>query len=373
MAIDATENSNYKNSEVAHKLNSIQFCRAIAFLMVLMLHRTPTWDLFYIFQHGNYGVLLFFIISGFIITFLHLNGKIESTRKFLIKRFARIFPIYWITTLLCIIVAYYNYRTGFDGWSALANFKQIGWLQTLTLLPVQGSGPVNHVAWSLIYEVWYYILFAIFIYFLRNKFILGVFGYAYIVLAIQLMYPEFLFSGFLNVNWSVIFSTLNWLFIMGACIAYIFFDKSGKYKLLCYITLASCILFQIFIGYKNPYAAKGGPIAESILLGISLTLIVGSLYLETFKKIRFPRSIVFIGNISYTLYLFHYVWVELLRAIIGKVNPELYPESITERVIYYISLVIISSIIYRYFEIPSNKYFRGKFLYKVDDAKSGRI
>ncbi|HDL6959926.1 TPA: acyltransferase [Yersinia enterocolitica] len=364
MAIDATENSNYKNPEAAHKLNSIQFCRAIAFLMVLMLHRTPTWDLFYIFQYGNYGVLLFFIISGFIITFLHLNGKIEGTRKFLIKRFARIFPIYWITTLLCIMVAYYNYQTGFDGWSPLADFAQIGWIQTFTLLPLQDGWLVNVVAWSLIYEIWYYILFAIFIYLLRNKFILGVIGYAYLVLVIQLAFPQIISSDFLGINWSIIFSTLNWFFIMGACIAYISFDRSGKYKLLCYITLLSCFLFQILIGYKNQYAAKGGQITELVLLTASLTLVIGSMYLETFKNIKFPKPIIFIGNISYTLYLFHYVWVEIVRGVFSEFIPGLYKDSITEKTAYYISLFIISFIIYKYIEIPSNKFLRKKLLSK---------
>ncbi|EOW1911071.1 acyltransferase family protein [Yersinia enterocolitica] len=364
MAIDATENSNYKNPEVAHKLNSIQFCRAIAFLMVLMLHRTPTWDLFYIFQHGNYGVLLFFIISGFIITFLNLNGKIDSTRIFLIKRFARIFPIYWITTLLCIIVAYYNYRTGFDGWSPLADFTKIGWMQTFTLLPLQDGWLVNVVAWSLIYEIWYYIIFSIFIYILRDKFILGVLGYAYVVLAIQLLFPKITHSDFLAINWSIIFSTLNWFFIMGACIAYILFDKIRKYKLLCYFTLLSCFLFQVLLGYKNQYAAKGEQITELVLLASSLTLIIGCLYLEINKNFKFPRTIVFIGNISYTLYLFHYVWVEIVRGVFSEFIPGLYKDSITEKTAYYISLFIISFIIYKYIEIPSNKFLRKKLLSK---------
>ncbi|HFK9635428.1 TPA: acyltransferase family protein [Yersinia enterocolitica] len=362
MAIDATENSNYKNPEVAHKLNSIQFCRAIAFLSVLMLHRVPSWDFFYIFQYGKYGVMMFFIISGFIITFLNLNGKTESLKTFLLKRFIRIYPVYWLSTLVCVIVSVYNYYTGFTDWTPTLSLYVTEWIPTIMLLPTNNGLTINNVAWSLIYEIWYYLLFAFLIFHLKNKFIIGVFGYSYLIIIINTFFPSLLASRAFYVYWGIMFSTLNLFFIMGACIAYILFERDKKHIILCVMTFLCSAGFQVLFGYKKTLGEIGGVTTEILMLSLSLFIIIGTIYLEINKGLKFPSFFVYVGNMSYTLYLFHYVWVEIYRGIYGKLFPSVYKYSGMEIASYYFTLIIICSVIYKYFELPSNYFLRKKLI-----------
>ncbi|MBY8111691.1 acyltransferase family protein [Vibrio fluvialis] len=88
-------------------LISIQYFRAIAALFVLLSHASHKVELessiTNLFKLGNYGVDLFFIISGFVMCF-SIDGKCPNPIKFMKARFIRILPLYWILTLVALIV-----------------------------------------------------------------------------------------------------------------------------------------------------------------------------------------------------------------------------------------------------------------------------
>lgn len=80
-------------------LSSLDGLRAIAVLMVLMTHfkeATPYW-LWEVFNQGGFGVYLFFVLSGFLITRILLfeKGKPAYFRNFYARRTLRIFPLYY--------------------------------------------------------------------------------------------------------------------------------------------------------------------------------------------------------------------------------------------------------------------------------------
>ena len=85
------------------KLDSIQMLRGI-FASIVVLHHITAATIFYvnnnwmggIFRVGWFGVDFFFVLSGFIMVFMHKNDLINRTniRKFYLKRFIRIYPIY---------------------------------------------------------------------------------------------------------------------------------------------------------------------------------------------------------------------------------------------------------------------------------------
>lgn len=81
-------------------INSIQYLRAIAALYVVLLHTSDKLELQNSFTNiGVSGVDLFFIISGFIITYIEVNNNTSDWKEFILKRFIRIIPLYWILTI----------------------------------------------------------------------------------------------------------------------------------------------------------------------------------------------------------------------------------------------------------------------------------
>ena len=138
----------------------IDFLRAAAVFLVLWSHGGPLLsDQQRIFLYSGYfrpgfwGVTLFFSISGFLIIGQLLDMatgvRRESLKVFVMRRCLRTMPTYWLATLLVLIV-------GFSQWPSA---RDLG----INLLFLQGffSLPsVLPVAWSLVIEVWSYLLYA---------------------------------------------------------------------------------------------------------------------------------------------------------------------------------------------------------------------
>lgn len=135
-------------------LRSLQAGRALAALMVLLFHLGPTVRHYFgaaplYVPFGHAGVDFFFVLSGFIITAAHRAdvGRPERLGRFLWKRFVRIYPVYWIVFL-----------AAFAGAFRLVDLSPAAFLHALLLTPT-GVAPVISVAWSLQWEVIFYLLF----------------------------------------------------------------------------------------------------------------------------------------------------------------------------------------------------------------------
>ncbi|MBL8278856.1 MAG: acyltransferase [Pelomonas sp.] len=136
-------------------LRSLQACRAIAALMVLFFHLGPTVQHYFgtaplYVPFGHAGVDFFFVLSGFIIMSAHRAdvGRPERLQRFLWKRFVRIYPVYWLVFLVA-----------FAGAFRILDLTPSAVAKALLLVPT-GIAPVISVAWSLQWEVVFYLLFA---------------------------------------------------------------------------------------------------------------------------------------------------------------------------------------------------------------------
>ncbi|TXD88124.1 acyltransferase, partial [Mitsuaria sp. TWR114] len=162
----------------APKLASIEAARAIAALAVVLMHathlmRVPQFSghvgLGGLFDFGYAGVDFFFVLSGFIITFVHhaeLGGGAARCPGYLWKRFVRVFPIYWMVLAMTAgpsILA--RLATGRTPISELGADDLPG-----TLLLWIGGGAPEYVgvAWSLQYEVLFYLSFCVLLLHLRG-------------------------------------------------------------------------------------------------------------------------------------------------------------------------------------------------------------
>jgi exopolysaccharide production protein ExoZ len=128
-------------------LNNLQGLRAVAALGVVLFHFGLMPATAIPFEVGASGVDIFFVLSGFIIA----HSSSRSARHFLPHRLIRVIPAYWMATLVAAIFTLQNMDL------AAAS----DWLvQSLFYLPhPSGRPPLIFVAWTLVYELAFYVLY----------------------------------------------------------------------------------------------------------------------------------------------------------------------------------------------------------------------
>src|SRR4028119_2522583 len=139
------------------KLNLLQVYRGIAALLVVMFYlnqmsteRLNQVTFFNLFYSGWSGVDYFFVLSGFIMVYVHRSaiGKKDQLKSFLVKRAVRIYPIYWIITLT--VLCFFLVIPGFANNKDLSLGKVI---VSLLLIP-QKDQFILEVGWTLTYEIY---------------------------------------------------------------------------------------------------------------------------------------------------------------------------------------------------------------------------
>jgi peptidoglycan/LPS O-acetylase OafA/YrhL len=154
---------------------SLQACRGYAALLVVLLHlglaiASPKYfglkPFAVPFSFGDAGVEFFFVLSGFIITWVHFSdfGQPARLRDYLRKRVVRIYPAYWI-----VLAAVFLPAAAVPALRSTVPHDLPTLLKSAALIPqdpavVGGTGaPILIVAWSLQYEICFYCLAATFI------------------------------------------------------------------------------------------------------------------------------------------------------------------------------------------------------------------
>lgn len=153
-------------------LKSLDTFRAIAALVVVWSHIEfvkPSFDIekinFTLFPNAHYSVTLFFVLSGFLITYLLTKEKEKYQtiffKKFYIRRILRIWPLYYLVLILSYVLISSNvsYRTILLCSTFFSNIPpalKSGW---------EGSPQV----WSIGVEEQFYLFWPLFIYFIPNR------------------------------------------------------------------------------------------------------------------------------------------------------------------------------------------------------------
>ena len=161
------------------KLKSIQVLRGLAALLVVAYHvrafektlisengSSETAWISGLLTNGYAGVDLFFVISGFIMVYItyDLNRDLRSAADFIFARATRIFPVWWFFALLALIALTLSNTVlpGGKGIAAVAHGQPFipYLLKSLALIP-QSAFPILNVGWTLIHEMYFYIVFAL--------------------------------------------------------------------------------------------------------------------------------------------------------------------------------------------------------------------
>jgi len=151
------------------KLSNIQVLRGLAALAVAVFHAGGELDGLGIggglpnLVGGAFGVDVFFVISGFVMVHasVPLFGNWRSAPPFLLKRLARIAPLYWAVTLLFAIYAHHVLGDEMGG-GAFAAFVATSLCFVSWLAPANADvDPVYPLGWTLEYEMFFYLCFAL--------------------------------------------------------------------------------------------------------------------------------------------------------------------------------------------------------------------
>ena len=136
----------------------LDILRVVSALMVVFYHYFyhfhnvyDTGDSSFLFSVGKYGVVVFFVISGFVI-----SSTISSSRsynEFLFKRISRLFPTYWMGVITTFLFLHFFYLKG-----RMVSIDEM--LVNLTMFQqIFGIKNVDGSYWTLIYELFFYIIF----------------------------------------------------------------------------------------------------------------------------------------------------------------------------------------------------------------------
>ena len=258
---------------------------------------------------------IFFLLSGFII---YLTTKEESSWiDFGIKRIFRIYPAY-----LLILTFYLLYKTSFSlNMNELiggGNLKNL--ICNILMLPI--SGPITTKslivgqAWSTVFELYFYFLFAILLLFKKPKRYIVFFIVICIFVGYGYRFAGFLFDGVLGFLSSVMGSSHNLFFVEGVLLAICY--KNGWLKICNKILY--CMLFVAMISIYIWCMTHTYNQVYSILL--SPFVFVGVLLLNDFvkKESWWNKVLSFLGDISFSIYLVHCLIIRIIMNNMGIGN-----------------------------------------------------
>ncbi len=290
-------------------IKQLDSLRAIAVILVIISHWINSQWLINIIPNGPIGVNIFFVLSGFLITSILFENKhkleLEETtvfrtlKNFYIRRSLRIFPIYYLTILVLLlfsdgtetniktdIIYYATYTSNF-------NFFSIQ----------KWDGILSHL-WSLAVEEQFYLIWPCVILLSNKKYLLHIISaFILIGLVCQLITSNYYMSSILTFNCFDAFG-------LGALLSWIVTYHKSKLKSVYHsLTVLSIPLFLLFI--IGAIQHKWTILPLRTITSLFTVWVVSHVLLNResespkFRWVLNNRVLIFLGKISYGLYLYH--------------------------------------------------------------------
>ena len=289
----------------SRKIDNIQALRGVAAMMVVMTH-AMAFERKYIqgerlladwMTIGTAGVDLFFVISGFIM--VHITRgvfqKPAAIGEFVFHRLRRIYPLYWIYSAMLLPVLFLRPQ-----WVNEASGHVVNLLASFLLLPAEVF-PLLQLGWSLIFEMYFYFLFAGLL-FLPERY--APMAVAAWVVAAPGAY--FLLGPFDSPWLTLTTSPFCIEFALGCLVAFLVGRGKIYAGALPVLSVAAVMLgFGASISF---FSASPTVSWRVVVYGIPYALLVYAFVAsELLGRFKSPRWLVQIGDSSYSLYLSHYL------------------------------------------------------------------
>ena len=361
--------SDYEPLLRAH-MPELDTIRGLAILGVLLYHGfywardlglyTP-WQrhFFTLMAPGQFGVNLFFVLSGFLITGILLDSRNRPDyyQRFYIRRAFRILPAYYLTLLLLML-----FKLTSPG------FLLMSLAYSSNMSPLFGIALSYPVLWSLSVEEHFYLIWPMAARRISPMKLLGLLGAILVLSPISrfLYHQEAIRTHMTGPGYG--FFTWNHLdgLALGAIVAILVRTHGWNRQRMLQLSillLSSAILLTAF-GYPFGILTRRSAIGEALqylpwnlafasLLGVFL--LVGS---GPQKLITAPPLMIFFGKISYGLYLYHlmvfigYDWIAKQLDFSSRLNLTLWEQVWLRMVIVSTVAIGIAYLSRRYFEEP---------------------
>ena len=346
------------------QLTGIQSLRGIAALLVILCHAQlwqgknfPTVTLvpFQLF-FGEAGVDIFFVISGFIMMYVTPKSFVSwrNQASFLVRRFTRIYPTYW-AIVIPIILFWFVHPEEVNR----SQGNHVNVLTSILLLPDKYS-PALGVAWTLVFELFFYVVASFIFYGDGPKRLVATLIWFSIIAAATMLHPAVIQNPWLHV-W---LSPLSLEFISGMLLAYAL--QRGSFSINPWIAGWVVLLSWgtiIFSGlHHGGYTGNGESYIRIFTYGVPAVLIVWMmLQMELQNRWTWFKAIAPLGDRSYSAYLLHLPLLAAMLRVAGIRFPHAgYGEVLAMTIGAVVLLSIPIELCYRFIEKPSHTW--GKIL-----------
>ncbi|GHF42988.1 acyltransferase [Seohaeicola zhoushanensis] len=325
--------------------------RAIAATMVVIIHTGAFVDFGpvgrSITDAGKYGVDIFFVISGFTIAKTYAEAR--DYRSYLTRRIMRIVPLYW----MMISVAIALWATG--AFPPTPWMEELGaqpdlynYLMHLSLLSYFDYRVANSllgVEWTIPVEVFWYACLPLLLPLVRSLRGTVAIGLVMLVLtASPAWVAKKTLGSSLAVKWSPI--AHGHLFLVGA-LTYHLRERQRSAPSVRAALWAGGALALGALALCIPFDGRSALLA---LCTAVLIVFVTPARAGYVAHILTPRPMLFLGSISYSIYLVHYLVVHVLGSFAWMP-----PSGLARFAIVYAITVVISTLTYMLVEKPTNR------------------
>ena len=333
-------------------LRNVQALRAVAALAVVCFHLGVTrgFEDRYLAgaplirgfaNFGGFGVDLFFVISGFIMTVTAWNGfaKPGAAKRFALRRAARIYPPLWLVSIP-LLVTYFAWPSAF---SAARVNGHVDVLASFLLLPT--SRPLLLlVTWSLIYEIAFYVIFAIALVFKRSVFTAIVAVWTIAIVA----------CSWLTIQQPVLATLISPYcleFLVGVVVGMLVQHGVRKAAWSTFVLGIAMFAPRIF-GAKTAFLPIPGR-WEHVLAAAAFALVLYAVVVfEKRDGRRAPEAIDHLGDASYAMYLWHLPLLGVLGIAIARLHLSGLAFHVATLVFALAIVVAFSLAVYRWIERP---------------------
>ena len=348
-----------------HALTGLRF--VAAFMIVLTHFGTPPSPPFVhnVLAHGFVAVTLFFILSGFILTYSYLDreGNLNtSKRNFWVARFARIYPVYLLGFVIYAPLAWQEIAE-IAGKSASSPWIETGVfaVAALTLLQSWSSLAVlvwNPPAWSLSAEAFFYLLFPFVAPAILRLSPRGLVAAGLVFWIASLAGP---LAPVVSTHYDRNFFMFNPLlrlpeFLLGIVLGKFWMTrKRGDFdRYAPYVAIGSALVLLVFLslGARESVFLNGATAPPMMALIYSLACGRGLL-----ARLLATKPMVLLGEASYSLYLLHWpLWVAITYYLVNHL--ERFQKGPSHFVACVLPIIALSILAFKFIEHPANRFLK---------------
>ncbi|MGN5648391.1 acyltransferase family protein [Bacillus sp. Brlt_9] len=313
-----------------------------------------------IFSSGNESVIIFFVLSGFVL-YRSIQNNYDSYGSFLLKRICRIYIPYIVAILIAILCQTTMSEYGIShlsewfnrSWTIESSLSLI--VQHILLVGKYNTDAYNGVIWSLVHEMRISMIFPLVLMVCLRKTLRGsllsLFSFSICSVVILLLFHSSLTltSYALTLHYTV-------LFLLGALVAkykknvIVFYSNRTKNEKIAWFLFA--ILLYMYEGLIGEIKLLNNFIFRDYVVAISACLfVILSLSVSTLSSLLRNKYLLYLGKISYSLYLYHIISLFSLIYMLHEILP--------------LPIILIFSLVFSFILAMLSYIFVEKFAFRV--------